>query len=286
MPNRCAANGCINNASKNSTCTLHRFPLGNADLLKLWMHRLSRENFVPTQHSRLCSRHFKDSDFRTDISDKNFRRMKRRVGDRVTRLRRKLKSGAVPSIFTESPPCSSTALPGRRMTERATASARRERLNANFDRMEADLKMSDSVRSIGEVCQKLLAESYPSGFILHPKDGLLYLLYLNLSSTPPRIDGSIVLHPNMRYEIYARDKSIAKRCFQHITTSDHVSQISILLNLMAFVKNYSSDMELHLFFIDDRISILVGFKLRWYSNIHACVPGILFHTAIIRAINY
>ncbi|XP_005097051.1 zinc finger protein 658B [Aplysia californica] len=61
--------------------TFHRFPLENDGLLAKWVEAVRRDKFTPTSVHRLCSRHFRESDFIE--------------GDR----RRVLKRDAVPSIF-------------------------------------------------------------------------------------------------------------------------------------------------------------------------------------------
>ena len=40
-----------------------RFPLKNEELLKQWILALKRKNFKPSKSSRICSRHFKPTDY-------------------------------------------------------------------------------------------------------------------------------------------------------------------------------------------------------------------------------
>ena len=56
----CSAVGCVNNSSKKcigkdgKNVTLHAFPLQDAAILK---------DYRPTEHSKICSEHFHETDF-------------------------------------------------------------------------------------------------------------------------------------------------------------------------------------------------------------------------------
>ncbi|XP_012945152.1 zinc finger protein 271-like [Aplysia californica] len=91
MVTSCAALGCTNRQTTTRSqvlsehrvrdLTFHRFPMKNDGLLAKWVEAVRRDKFTPTSAHRLCSRHFRESDFIE--------------GDR----RRVLKRDAVPSIF-------------------------------------------------------------------------------------------------------------------------------------------------------------------------------------------
>ncbi|XP_064477563.1 THAP domain-containing protein 1-like [Ornithodoros turicata] len=57
MPS-CSAWGCRNKQGGTVGASFHRFPFGRADILKLWLHNMSRENWEPNRKSLLCSDHF------------------------------------------------------------------------------------------------------------------------------------------------------------------------------------------------------------------------------------
>ena len=91
MTRFCAAFDCSNSSDKTEckekNISFHRFPLKDSNRLKLWLIKLKRENFEPTEHSALCSEHFNDEDFE-NIAPSN----KKRV----------LKPDTVPSKFSFS----------------------------------------------------------------------------------------------------------------------------------------------------------------------------------------
>lgn len=82
MPHHCAAYGCTNNSGKLSclkkNISFHRFPLRDTNRLQLWVLSIKRKNFVPTQHSVLCSDHFSNRDFEySGYGIKRTRRLRR-----------------------------------------------------------------------------------------------------------------------------------------------------------------------------------------------------------------
>ena len=72
----------------NCVVIKHRFPLNDKDRLQRWIHAVSRKDFNPNKGSKICSDHFKESDF----MDQSGFRYKR------------LKLDAVPSVFPQFPP--------------------------------------------------------------------------------------------------------------------------------------------------------------------------------------
>jgi len=107
MVNKCAAYGCESGYSGNTDVqdgvkvSFHAYPLSNNELCEKWIRANPRKDFVPTKHSKLCSLHFKPSDFIEARRDTNKRRMKTYADH--TLVRRYLKDDAVPSVFQNTP---------------------------------------------------------------------------------------------------------------------------------------------------------------------------------------
>ena len=89
MVRYCAAFGCSTYdtpENRSQGITFHYFPT-DKEICEQWVKLLHRENFTPTHRvSVLCSKHFRTEDFI--------------VG---TGIRKKLKKGAIPSIFEALP---------------------------------------------------------------------------------------------------------------------------------------------------------------------------------------
>lgn len=79
----CVSYGCKNLQDPRNPISFHTFPFKRPEILKKWVHVMRRENWQPSKHSRLCSDHFKESDYLV------------RPGCTVNLL----KPDAVPSIF-------------------------------------------------------------------------------------------------------------------------------------------------------------------------------------------
>lgn len=77
----CCVPLCSASGRYNTSISFHRFPK-DARIRAKWVHRVRRTGFTVTQHTKVCSRHFKPDDIQ--ISEKG---------------RRALVAGAVPSLF-------------------------------------------------------------------------------------------------------------------------------------------------------------------------------------------
>lgn len=64
---------------------IYSFPIHNPDLLEKWISQINIKDFKPTKHSKLCSDHFKNEDYKPDSNLKL------------------LKDDAFPTIFQDFP---------------------------------------------------------------------------------------------------------------------------------------------------------------------------------------
>ncbi len=146
MPN-CAAFGCTSGYDKSVKSrwpvTWHSFPLKNTKLRDKWVKNLSRKDFVPNEHTRLCSLHFKEEDYVTVTQDKRKRNLAAR--NSPTLKKRRLKPTAYPTVFSQPKYLLKKKTPEKRSSSaRTTASARRlfedqQQVAAGERAMDADL---------------------------------------------------------------------------------------------------------------------------------------------------
>ena len=54
----CAAYGCKRKFDKNDRARFHSFPMKSEKVFKKWLLTMTREDFIPTKHSRICVDHF------------------------------------------------------------------------------------------------------------------------------------------------------------------------------------------------------------------------------------
>ena len=104
MP-QCCVFGCTNTSGE--TCdpirkiSHHQFPR-ELNLRRAWITKINRKDWTPTKNSVVCSHHFNDEDFEIDMYAK--------IMDTESRCRR-LKKGAIPSLFLKGEKCSSQVHP-------------------------------------------------------------------------------------------------------------------------------------------------------------------------------
>ena len=58
----CAVFGCNSDSKKDKGVSWFRFP-SEAGRNKTWLHYCKRKDFIPTKHSRICSKHFSDEQY-------------------------------------------------------------------------------------------------------------------------------------------------------------------------------------------------------------------------------
>lgn len=125
MPQHCCVPGCSSNSSKHEEVNghqvgFHSFP-GDRDLLKRWVVNIKRDvsaYFAINAHTKVCSLHFAEDAFypgdtRRDPSAKA-----------TSQLRRKLKPGAVPTLFAWTRTTSKRKPPGERTLPEPSAKKR------------------------------------------------------------------------------------------------------------------------------------------------------------------
>ena len=78
----CCVPLCTCSSKYNKTVSFHSFPV-DAAVRAEWKQKIRRDDFMPTKHTRVCSRHFKQTDI--DVT----------VGGR-----RRVKKGAIPVLFS------------------------------------------------------------------------------------------------------------------------------------------------------------------------------------------
>ena len=110
----CCAVDCTNGSGSGKT--FHRFPR-DSKLKQLWIARVKRKNWSPTQTTVLCSDHFQRADYETDPELLKTLGVKRQL---------RLRDGVVPSLFiyNETPTKKRRSLPEKR---------RRKQVNKTFN---------------------------------------------------------------------------------------------------------------------------------------------------------
>ena len=89
----CCVPGCINHSSKTYNISYHRIP-NDKGLQKAWLARIRRDNLPPLRNCYVCSEHFTDECFETDLKAQLMPELK---------VKKRLKRDAIPSVFSFGP---------------------------------------------------------------------------------------------------------------------------------------------------------------------------------------
>ena len=201
---KCSVPGCSSGyATDDSTdVSMHKFP---SDEIRrnLWVRRINRAAFIPTVNSRVCSKHFVESDFKTERQDSNLSRKRARGGVTL----RSLKEDANPSVFPNQP----SYLTSPQVTPRATTSLSANRLfNENsviLDQID-DMENLDTVSSLSHLHEKSMCHSYfPGNFFLRRPANTSICLFLLVDEniSPPRMLASIRVNEDLSFSAWGTD---------------------------------------------------------------------------------
>ena len=69
MP-QCSVFGCCNKSGINREFTYHQFPCREKQrkIYRQWLAAINRKNWTPTVNAKVCSKHFKESDYERDYA--------------------------------------------------------------------------------------------------------------------------------------------------------------------------------------------------------------------------
>ncbi len=238
MPSTCCAIGCrtgYRGEEKQPDVALHRFPLNKPELLQCWLRNLHREDFTPTEHTRICSLHFNDDDYEgCTRMDANSWRSRKRGHERKVRL---LKADAVPHIFSGMPAYLSKETPKSR-SQSATSSFRAKQMEFRHEDAETDFWDSDRVENYAEIEERLKSgQGVPAGFCTVKNDTCLALCFIEFDhANIPVLKGSITICETMEFAVICLGKPIPAESFSEIVTTT-ITKFSQLTNLMASLKS-------------------------------------------------
>lgn len=149
MPSRCVVPGCKSNydtSLKDETGTrlttnyksIFHFPK-NEELRKKWISAIPRKNWSPTQHSKVCSMHFLE----TDIMRYDKWLQPDETIQNLLLAHPRLDKNAVPSIFPNLPSYLTKPVP----LSRKNPEERRNKITENHENLIKNFENSDMIES-------------------------------------------------------------------------------------------------------------------------------------------
>ena len=247
MVNKCAAYGCksgYKGHKADERLTFHAFPLYDKELCDRWVKANPRKDYIPSEHSRICSLHFKPSDLLEERTDTNKARLQRMLKSGTERqTKRRLRDDGVPSIFPNALAYLTAKSSGPRDTISTTVSSRREQEVRQLDILEQSFNAADDISSwsLSEIFSTLNAETaLPAGFTLTKLDSELLIYMIHVSTGNPVIQTCITLREDLSVTVSLDRKSVPASHFADIVTGP-ITLMSQVVNLMARVKSWTGD---------------------------------------------
>ena len=104
---KCCVPGCLSgyvskktlniDSDRSSQLSFHSFPKDDC-LRSKWLTAIHRKDYIVTANSRVCSKHFYESDFKEKCEDSNVS-----IAKNKTLTLRRLKSDSFPKVFENQP---------------------------------------------------------------------------------------------------------------------------------------------------------------------------------------
>src|SRR6218665_4071868 len=210
------------------------------DLCDKWVRAIRKQDFVATKYSKLCSLHFKETDFVEVSRDTN--KQRRKSGDKQLR-KRYLKDGAVPSILPNAPHYLTNTSGVPRTTVRATSSSRLDYEAMILGQMEESFLAEDDIStlSVSEIADRLGKETtLPQGFSIKCIDQALFIYIIEVTDDVPKIKGSITVKADLSVVVAIEEKIIPASQLKDLV-SGSLTRMSQIINLMARVKTFCSE---------------------------------------------
>jgi len=245
MVNKCAAYGCTSGYKRKrktlsegsgTKVTFHAFPLHDKELCEKWVRAKLRKDFVPSKHSKLCSLHFKPSDFVETHQDSNKSRQRTRDDEKLQR--RHLKTDAVPSVFPSAPDYLSASSSAPGTTVMATSGSRQQREAERAEELEKAMVEEDDVSDLTteELASRIRQEELgPQGFTVSIVDDMLLIYLICIVDNIPTITASICVKSDHSV-IVTMDRKVVPASQYKDIIQGQLKLMSQLTNLMARVK--------------------------------------------------
>ena len=210
---------------------LFRFPK-DEELREAWITAIPREKFVVTSCTRVCAKHFYSADIQLVHADGNARRKHKHRELQFVRL----KPGAVPKIFPGCPKYLTKSSTEMRRTS-ASASWRRNAVNARIEERNKNLLSQDSFDSFSSFTKKLEDAVLPKGFIQDILDNIAVFHHFEYSSGPPKPAISVIINCDLAAKVYISSALVADRVYKDAMRSELLGSITELSNILAACKS-------------------------------------------------
>jgi len=159
----CCVPGCKTGYRSNKNpekIATFQFPK-DKNLRQKWIRAIPRKDWIPTNSSRVCAKHFCTNDFLVTSTDNKLKRKNSRTDQKLQR--RRLKKAAIPRIFPGLAAYLTSATPATRSAN-CSSSARIEKINASIENTNNEFLAQDNIETFQMLKDKLKSEVLPTGY--------------------------------------------------------------------------------------------------------------------------
>lgn len=296
---KCCVPGCKSGYASDNSSNVSMFSFPSDEVrMKQWLRLIHRADFVPNKNSKVCSKHFIESDFISDRHDSNASRKRSRGGI----ILRCLNENANPSVFPNQPSYfTSPPAPPRATTSHSESRLLKE--NAAIQDLIDQMEKQDSISSLSDIRDKSIGSVLPGNFFFRQPTDTSVCLFLSVdeSSSPPRLLASIRVNEDLSFSAWSSDGLVSRdQLADTMKNSSKIVSFCDLQNLMSFL-NYkpevdpvpsaiqllekyiasespSEDMRKKLAFICEQLSHLLKESKRPQYSPSALVSALIWHS--------
>ena len=180
------------------------------------------KNWIITENTRVCSKHFEKKYFKKSSIDK---RVKRRQAIEISQLHRlSLKPSAIPHIFLGLPSHYNIKTTEPRATT-ALSSVRIEKENCRIQQQYQQLCAQDAIESFDILKERLTSLLFPVNcrYIIQDKCITFHCFDYDKVSLAPQLLVSVIVSNKLTFAAYKQSLKIKQNDFEHLLNQGHVS---------------------------------------------------------------
>ena len=133
----------------------------------------------------------------------------------------------------------STNTSAPRTTACSSASSRLAKKNRSILENFRQMFQEENISDLSSLKEKILHETLPSGFIVQETQ-IILLYVVNISAddfSSPQLSASVKVSANLDLNLFVGSKKVPFTVYQHLITSNKLTNISQLLNILALAKH-------------------------------------------------
>ena len=236
----CCIPGCKTGyrSAKNETkIATFSFPT-NEEQKQKWIAAIPRKDWQVTKNSKVCAKHFVDSDIENQSKDYHEKRREDRPSQSLKRLR--LKPGAIPRIFPNLPEYLSTTKSLER-SKGSTSTARRSKQNLLLQQNAEKMFVQDCIDSFEMLKLKLEGDFIlPEGYIYAFKENCCLFYFIQNSddiNDAPQLLGSVFVSHSLNVTAFMSSTKISQAVYKHFLNDCFIKSYTGLSNILAVCKS-------------------------------------------------